>query len=303
MLTLEGVQRKTGVRASGKLQKYVATVMAAAPSSAILTSFNGFSLAEYAESRQEVVPDATVEFVVVGEAPDCQQPQTGPAFPGEKAAKIHGLHGSFNSMAAVLFVGDTGVGALELCNMMSGANRTPAFLAKNPFHQIPTYEGSDGFCCGESGAILRFVASNYGPLCYPPDPALRARIDWAMDVLGTGIYKKAAFSVVYPVMGFAEPPADQTAANDELLESMEAFEKAFLGRGKFVCGDQLSIADYKALPLLYSIHQPVVIAKTGFKLPHRIVQYVEDLMAAVKSAHMLESAGGHSLKEIIASKA
>ena len=68
--------------------------------------------------------------------------------------------------------------------------RPPRAKEKNPFHQVPTYEGSDGFCLGEGNAILRYIASNYALQYYPGDAENRGKIDMAMDLFSTGIYQK-----------------------------------------------------------------------------------------------------------------
>jgi len=302
-LTNEVVQKKAGVKLSARLEKYVADVSAAAPSSAMLTSFGGWSLTEFLATKQDASPDYDGALVVCGEAPNCAPMQTGSAAAGEKAAKIHGMTVSTNAMSPILFAQDSGCGGLQMLNLMEGAHKTPDFLAKNPFHQIPTFEGSDGFCIGESGAMLRYMAANYAPQFYPADPKQRIRCDWAIDALATTIYKKAALGVYYPVLGFSGPPADQAVANAECTEALECYEKAFLTNSKFVCGDTISIADYKALPILFALHQPGIAAKTGFTLSARIVTYVNDLMAVVTSKGLLESAGGYSVAEFLASKA
>ncbi|CAE7747074.1 GstD1, partial [Symbiodinium pilosum] len=112
-------------------------------------------------------------------------------------------------MSPVLFALDTGVGVFEFCDLMAGAHLKPAFLEKNPFHTIPTYEGKDGYMLGESNAILRYMAAKYRPEYYPDgDAKMRARIDWAMDSMGTSVYQKWN-QRTYPVLGFGSHPADQ----------------------------------------------------------------------------------------------
>lgn len=302
-LTQEVVQKKTGVKLSSRLEKYVADCVAVMPSTAMLNAFGGWSLKEYIASKHDAMPDYSGDVLVLGEAPDCAAAATGPAAGGETAAKIHGMTASANAMSAVLFAQDAGVGSLNMCNLMAGEHMSPEFLAKNPFHQIPTYEGSDGFCIGESGAMMRYMAVNYAPQFYPADPKQRVRCDWAIDAFATSIYNKAAVKIVYPILGFATAPADQTQANEDCRYVLECFEKAFLTNSKFVCGETVTIAEYKALPVLFALNQPVVAAKTGFKLAERFITYLNDIMAVVKSKNLLESAGGYSLGEYLASKA
>lgn len=226
---------------------------------------------------------------------------TGAAVKDEKGMKIHGMPISANCVGPVMAAMDAGCGALELCDLMNGAQMTPEFLKKNAFHTVPTMETSDGFCTGESATILRYVAENYSPDLYAADPKAKAKIDWAIDATACVIYSKVAKPLMYPVFGFGPAPEDQAAANKSATEALDMYEKAFL-KGKFVNGDKLSIAEYKVIPFLFGVMQPAVEKKTGFTLSDRMKKYVADFMASSKSSGMLESAGGFSIKEYAATK-
>lgn len=58
-------------------------------------------------------------------------------------------------------------------DIMQGATRTPAFLAKNPNGRIPTLELEDGTCLAESNAIVWYLAE--GSRFVPADRLGRAR--------------------------------------------------------------------------------------------------------------------------------
>eukprot|EP00405_Crypthecodinium_cohnii_P012573 CAMPEP_0206442812 /NCGR_PEP_ID=MMETSP0324_2-20121206/14026_1 /ASSEMBLY_ACC=CAM_ASM_000836 /TAXON_ID=2866 /ORGANISM="Crypthecodinium cohnii, Strain Seligo" /LENGTH=487 /DNA_ID=CAMNT_0053910689 /DNA_START=30 /DNA_END=1493 /DNA_ORIENTATION=+ len=302
-LSLPFAEKKTGVKLSPALAKYVQDAMGAMKTSGILTSNGGWSVKEFMETKTDF-PDYTGTTLVVGESATLAPVfAKGAAAKDEKTAKIWGMPASGNSVAAILCAMDAGIGGMEMCNLMEGAHMKPEFLAKNPFHQIPTYEGSDGFCVAESTAILRFIASNYAPALYPGGAKEKALIDWSMDLMSGTIYDIMAIKLFYPVFGFAPAPADQKAENDATLDLLAKYEKAFLSGGKkFVAGDKISIAEYKAVPLLFACMQPSIEKKTGFKMPARMVKYVEDAMAQMKNGSFLSSAGGYSIKEYAASK-
>merc|ERR1719512_75580 len=117
---------------------------------------------------------------------------------------------------------------------MNGANKTESFLRMNPFHTIPTLE--DGvYHIGESQSELRYLARKYKPELYPRDAKLAARADWAMDALSTTIY--AAFvPIAYPVLGFADPPADQGKAIEKMKEVLDMFCATFMhSEEKYIC--------------------------------------------------------------------
>jgi len=292
--------KKSGCKLSARLEQYVKDIMALSPGSAILKSAGGWSLDEYLNTKTDY-PDYKGEVLVCGEG-SCTAIKKGPAKAGETRAKIHGMPVSSNTVSCVLIAMDAGIGAMEMCDLMSGGQMTLAFLAKNPFHQIPTFEDSDGFCLAESTAILRYIAANYKPELYPADPKERALIDWAMDAFSADIYPSIAYGVFYPIFGFSGPPADQKAENEKCLELLKNYEMAFLQDKKFVCGDKVSIAEYKAVPFLYAAAQPVMKKKTGFELPPRMQKYMEDSIKEMKSSGFMESCGGYSLKEYAASK-
>jgi len=177
----------------------------------------------------------------------------------------------------------------------------PEFLAMNPFHHIPTIKDG-GFSMGESSACLRYIAAKYKPEYYPiEDPAACGMIDFATESFRTECYKKIA-NVMYPVLGFAAPPEDQAKANAECTEAIDTWMKHFV-KGKFVNGDKLSIADFKAVPFLFTLAQPAMQAKTGFDLSAAARQYAENFNAAVASSAFMKSAGGYSIAEFTASKA
>jgi len=296
------IKQKSGIQIDPRLEQYVKDCMAAMPSSSMLKAADGFGVEEFLATKTDL-PNYAGSVVTCGSGPTAGAMKTGAAKAGEKAAKIHGMPVSANCTGSLMLATETGVGAMELCNLMEGAHKKPAFLEKNPFHQIPTYEGSDGFCIGEGNAIMRFIASNYAPQYYPGDAENRAKIDMAMDLFSTGVYQKVAVAVVYPVMGFGAPPADQAKVNSTATEALGMVEKTFFQTGKFLVGSQPTIADFKALPFLYAANQPAVKKKTGFTLPPRFVTYVNDCVEAFsKSNSLLTSAGGFSIKEYLATK-
>merc|ERR1719330_1679965 len=263
-------------------------------------SCGGYSIQEWLDGKKDAGEDVEGDPVVCGEGA-CEAIKKGPAKEGETSAKVWGMPVSANTVSVVLLAKDAGVGDMAMLNLMEGKHLEPEFLKKNPFHQIPTYEGSDGFCMGESNATLRFIAANYLKEAYPENAKTRGRIDWALDTLATGCYKKAG-AIFYPVLGFLPPPEDQQKANDECTTILNEYATAFLEGSKFVNGDALSIAEYKFASYLFTLSQPAVEAKTGFKLSERMSKYLADIMEAIKSTSFMEE-GDMCLKGFLASKA
>jgi glutathione S-transferase len=60
-------------------------------------------------------------------------------------------------------------------DIMNGGSRTPAFLAMNPWGQVPVLELADGSCLSQSNAILRYLAA--GTVWLPEDRFAAAKVD------------------------------------------------------------------------------------------------------------------------------
>ena len=81
-------------------------------------------------------------------------------------------------------------------------------------------------------------------------------------------------------------PDDQAAANAAFVEALDKWTGLYL-TDTFICGDELTIADYRAVGLLYTIMQPKVKEKTGFIAPERVSEYVSAVLAKDTAAAAL----------------
>merc|ERR1712050_642272 len=100
-------------------------------------------------------------------------------------------------------------------------------------------------------------------------------------------------------MGFAPATADQEGAKKKYTAALDTWTTHFLA-GKFVCGDKVSIAEFKTVPFIFAAMQPGVKAKIGLAPNARAIKYVEDFCAEVAPSSMMKEAGGYSLAEWIA---
>jgi glutathione S-transferase len=217
------------------------------------------------------------------------------------AVKVYGLPVSANCLGPVVLAMHAESGGIEL---VTGDNpmatlRTPEYLAMNPFHQMPFLKDGD-FVIGESCACLRYTALKYKPDCYPVDnPVLCGMIDFALDSFSSEVYPKIS-KVFYPVLGFMAPPDDQTKVNEEATAIVDKWMSHFVN-GRFVNGEKLSIADFKAVPFFFTLMQPAVAKQTGFQLSDRACQYVDDFVSMVSAAAFMNSKDG-SMAAFLASK-
>jgi len=200
---------------------------------------------------------------------------------------------------------EAGIGKMQPVDVMSGAHKQESFLAINPYGQVPAAEdAAAGVKLGESHAILRYLANMYCPELYPKeDPKACAHIDWAMDSFASYVYP-AHVKVVYTALGFAGINEDQPAANKAYAEALRQWASIFLSSGRFINGNVLSIADYKAVSFCFPACEPAITELVGFNAPDIIKSYVAAFMTAVPTgSSILTSAGGFSMREFMATKA
>ena len=135
-----------------------------------------------------------------------------------------------------------------------GGTDTPEFRAMNPNGLVPVLRDGD-LVMFESCAILRYLAARYGDgeAFWPADPVARARIDvWAE-------WGKTSFCTAFAGPIFwsrVRTPADRRDGA-ALTRALEAFEgrldilEGQIGRGAFVCGPELTLADIVIGHILY----------------------------------------------------
>ena len=97
--------------------------------------------------------------------------------------KLYGPTGRSNRVKAV--AGWAGIPLEQPPFTMGVTNKTPEFLAKNPFGKVPVLETPTGESIFESNAIARYLAASAKSPLYPASAATRARIDGWMDAFNT----------------------------------------------------------------------------------------------------------------------
>jgi glutathione S-transferase len=95
---------------------------------------------------------------------------------------VWGRRSSSNVQAVMWAIGELGLPFTRRdVGHTYGGNDTPEFLAMNPNGTVPVLRDGDGVPVWESGAILRCLATRYGPDDFwPADLARRTQVDqWA----------------------------------------------------------------------------------------------------------------------------
>ncbi len=135
-------------------------------------------------------------------------------------------------------------------DILTGAHLKPEFAEVNPSKMVPVLD-DEGFVLTESSAILKYLADKIGSAAYPKDLKQRARVNERMDWFNTQQYREWGYHLIYPQI-FPHHKRASDESQKDCLERGKAQSEAWLqvmndsviGKHAFLCGDQLTIADY-----------------------------------------------------------
>ena len=139
---------------------------------------------------------------------------------------------------------------LEVVDLFGGAHLKAPFAAVNPSKQVPVLD-DDGFVLTESSAILKYLADKAGAPTYPKDLRQRARVNERMDWLNTGLYRDLGYGLIYPQCLPHHKRPDESVqkaviewGREKSRYWLDILDKDLIGANAFVCGNQITIADY-----------------------------------------------------------
>lgn len=172
--------------------------------------------------------------------------------------KLHFHPASTASRPVVLFCAEAGIKYEPVVvDLMTGAHMKEPFSKLNPYGmQVPVLE-DDGFVLTESSAIMKYLADKADSPAYPKDLKKRAKVNEMMDWFNTGHYREMAYNLVYPqVFPHHKRPSDE--AQKATLERgkqhaetwLKRLDEHIIGSNKFICGDEITIADYFGAEIL-----------------------------------------------------
>ena len=150
------------------------------------------------------------------------------------------------------FIADNNIAVdMEVVDILKGQHYEPAYSEKNPNRLVPMLEDGD-FRLTESAAILRYLAEKTDSPAYPKDLKQRARVNEAMDWFNSNFYKDWGYGLVYPqLFPHHKRPDEKTHAGtiswaqDRSKSWLQVLNDHWLAGGKkYLCGDQITIADY-----------------------------------------------------------
>jgi len=162
------------------------------------------------------------------------------------------------SRPVVLFALDNGIALdYQLVDLATGEHLQPAYESINPSRLVPVLEDGD-FRLTESSAILKYLADLIDSPAYPKELRRRARVNEMMDWLNTGFYRDFGYGLVYPqIFPHHKRRSDEAQAGaiewgkEKTKFWLGALDRHLLGGDrKFLCGNELTIADYLGAGIL-----------------------------------------------------
>lgn len=135
-----------------------------------------------------------------------------------------------------------------------GVVDTDEYRAINPNGTVPALIDGDHPPLWESGAILRYLASQYGPdTFWPTDPVMRATVDQWAEWSKINIALKFTAPVFWKVVRTAPSKQDPVAIANNLiaLEKYLVIADDQLAKNRFLAGPELTLADIQFGHTLY----------------------------------------------------
>ena len=171
--------------------------------------------------------------------------------------KIHYHPASTTSRPLMLFANESGIEIdFQVVDLFTGEHYRPPFEAINPNRQVPVLDDGD-FRLTESSAILKYLAEKSGSPAYPKDLQQRARVNERMDWINTQLCRDLAYGLVYPqIFPHHKRPSDDAQkatlawAKERAAGWMKVLDANLIGAGSYLCGNQITIADYYAAPFV-----------------------------------------------------
>jgi glutathione S-transferase len=171
--------------------------------------------------------------------------------------RLYTFDGSPTSRIVLLFCAEEGIEFEKVdVNLLAGAHLSDDYKKINPCAFVPVLEDGD-LRLTESSTILKYLADKYESKAYPRDIKRRAKIHEAMDWLNTSLYRVMGYSFIYPQL-YAHHRHEPEAANRATIEwgrqrtrqYLDLLDQHWLGDKRFLCGDELTLADFFGAPML-----------------------------------------------------
>jgi glutathione S-transferase len=180
---------------------------------------------------------------------------------------LYGLSRSVYTRIARLALEEKGVRyRLEEVEIFGPEGVPDEHLARQPFGRIPAFV-HDGFTLYETGAITRYVDEAFaGTRLQPQEPRARARMSQVIGIVDSYAYRPMIWGVFFArVVAPSEGiQPDEKHAAESLAKARTCCRalEAILAGQRYFTGDELTLADLHALPILLYFSMPREGAET-----------------------------------------
>jgi glutathione S-transferase len=144
---------------------------------------------------------------------------------------------------------------LTIVNLSAGENKTPSYLAMNPYGRVPTLQHDD-FTLYESSAILRYLeALQPQPALFPKDVKSRALVDMHMKLCDVELTRHAG-TIIFPKRFLPQDKWDTKAFEQARVPIQKhlAILGHDLGDREYLVGGSFTAADLVYVPHLHFLH-------------------------------------------------
>ncbi len=162
--------------------------------------------------------------------------------------KAYVFAGAPNPRKLIVYLREKGLDVpLETVDIVSGQNRTPEFLRKNPLGGLPVLELDDGSHLTESLAIMEYLEELHPkPSMLGSSPTDRARIRELERICEIGVMNNVGtiFQNTHPFFAgrVKQSPDAAENARTRLTNALKVID-ASIGDRPFVAGERPTIAD------------------------------------------------------------
>lgn len=160
---------------------------------------------------------------------------------------------STTSRPVLMFIAEQGLDVeIVKVDLLAGDHLAPEYLAINPNGIVPFLVDGD-LKLGECAAILKYLAIRAHSTAYPEGLKAQVKVDEAISWFNTRFHETFCLFGCYPAMGVPH------GLSPEMTGAMLAYgaehaprwlrllDEQMLADQAFVCGDQVSLADYMGL--------------------------------------------------------
>ena len=171
--------------------------------------------------------------------------------------KLYTFDGSPTSRIILLFCAEERIEFEKIdINLMTGAHVSESYKSINPCALVPVLEDGD-FRLTESSTILKYLADKFESKAYPRELKGRAKVNELMDWLNTSLYRVLGYNFIYPQL-YAHHRREPEEVNQGTIrwgrerteQSLQLLDRHWLGNKRFLCGNELTLADYFGAPIV-----------------------------------------------------